>query len=234
MIDINLLPHHLRPIKRTPIPYLASGVVLIGVVLFVVMQLVGTQAAIMAKNRELKQNQKALDDLQDIVKQFNALVAKKKQVADKIATIDEIASDRIIWSRQLFNLGRLAPENFWYSGIQVDKKKVKENETQIDPKTKQETVKTITVDRPILKVTGFVVTGADGTDDVNPLLLATDKDDEFSKLFQLETLNLEFKEFDGRLIRSFAIEYLIQQEDEKAKEAKKAAENAAAKAKKTP
>jgi hypothetical protein len=209
MIRINLLPYHLRPVKRTPLPYLASGFVLVMAVLVMAGIFVSTQREIGATRRELAQYREELAELEAVVQKANELVAQKEQLAEKIDTIDEIVRDRIIWSRQLWNLSRLAPENLWFSEIAVETKHIRERRREMDPKTNTLKTTDVTIQRPVLQVSGYVVGGRDGSNDVSPFALATEQDPEFSDLFQIETSSLKDTDFEGYTVKSFTLEYRI-------------------------
>src|SRR5690606_40984203 len=103
MISINLLPVELRPIKRTPIPYIASALVAAAAVIAMGMTYTLGAAEAMSERAQLRKNQAALDKLQPVVDEYNALSAQKEKLAVQVQVIDDIARDRIIWSRQLYN-----------------------------------------------------------------------------------------------------------------------------------
>jgi len=144
-----------------------------------------------------------------VVNESKRLTALEEELAVKITTINEIIQARILWSRQLWNLDRLAPENFWYSGIKVAKKPYTEQVMVIDPNTKKQVSKEVTVQKPMLQVSGYVVATQGSTSDVSPLALATEQDPEFSSLFQLDTSSLKDTDFEGQPVKSFTLEYFI-------------------------
>lgn len=225
MIKINLLPHHLRPIKRSPIPYLACAGLFVAVLLYIAVSFVATQAQILSVQAELDANQAELDSLKQIVEESNQLEQLKLQLADKIETINEIVSNRIVWSRELWNLSRLKPDNFWYSEIAEASKTYSMQEPEIDPKTgkpaidpntKKVKMKTVNITRPILRVSGYVVGAEDGRSDVSPLTDALTSDPEFSRMFQLEPPSFQDTEFEGFPVKKFTLEFLIAPEAEAA------------------
>jgi hypothetical protein len=225
MITINLLPHHLRPIKRTPLPYIAVGIVAVLALLFIAYSFISTQAEIMAKRTQLAAHQKELEEKKKIVDESNELEKLKLQLADKIATIQEIASNRIVWSRELFNLSRLKPDNFWYSEILESSKSYPVQQPEMDPKTgkpkinettKKPEMKTVSITKPILRVTGFVVADASGRSDVSPLTDALSTDPEFVKMFQMEPPSFSDTEFEGFPVKKFTLEFQIAPEGEAA------------------
>jgi len=209
MITINLLPYHLRPIKHSLLPYLISGAVLIIVVLSIAAAFVSSQAKIAHMRNDLAQHKGELQSLSGIVKEYNGLVEQKRRLADKLSTINGIVRDRIIWSRQLWNLSRLAPRNFWYDAVSVDLKAFKEKQTIVDPKTGNEQVKDVTVKKPVMTLEGYVIESEFGKFDVSPLLLNLENDTEFSGLFQLQSYEMEDTEYEGYPVRRFSIQYLI-------------------------
>ena len=223
MISINLLPHHLRPIKRTPLPYIAVGAIAVLALLYIAFSFISTQAQIMGKQAQLAAHQQELEEKKKIVEESNDLEKLKLQLADKIATIQEIAANRIVWSRELFNLSRLKPENFWYSEIVETSKTYSMQVPDMDPKTgkqkineatKKPEVKTIPVTRPILRVSGYVVASGDGRSDVSPLTDVLSSDPEFVKMFQMEPPSFSDTDFEGFPVKKFTLEFQIRPEGE--------------------
>lgn len=209
MININLLPEELRPVKRTPVPYLLSALAAAMVVMAMGMIFVADAAHIASERRELAKNQKELDRLRPVVDEYNALSAQKEKLAVQVQTIDEIARDRIIWSRQLHNLNRLALKNLWYDAIQVKMKPYVETVTVYDPQQKKNVQKTERKERPVLTLSGYVVPGEDGQSSISPFTLSTDSDEEFSNLFMLDLSTFRDTEFEDVNVRSFSLEYII-------------------------
>jgi hypothetical protein len=209
MININLLPHEFRPIKRTPLPYLLSGAIAsITVVAIGVVSLINS-TDVKAANRRLADNKTALAQLKPIVEEYNSISEKKLKLAEQVNTINEIVSDRILWSRQLFNLNRLATENMWYDGIEVAHKQISEKKNVYDPKTKQMKQVSEKVDRRVITLSGFVIPGDDGVASVNPFTTETESDEEFSDLFQLDLSTFKDTMFEDVGVREFKLEYLI-------------------------
>ncbi|HOV72458.1 MAG TPA: hypothetical protein P5318_04330 [Candidatus Hydrogenedentes bacterium] len=216
MITINLLPYHLRPIKRTPLPYILSTLVLVLVLVALSVLWLQGQARISAKNAEFEQHKKELAGLQAIVDEFKRLSEQKTRLADKIQIIQDIVADRIIWSRQLFNISRLTPDNFWYSGIAEKQRTIKENRMVFNEQTGKEEMKSVTVPQRVLELKGYVITGADGSNDIYPLTFNMEQDPEFAGLFQLSLPKLVDTEFKGYRVRNFTLEYLVVEKKEEA------------------
>ncbi len=209
MILVNLLPYHLRPIKRTPIPYIAcmiAAVLIIGAIALVILS---DASKISSAKGELEAHKKELDKLRDVVEENNNLVKQKQQLAKKMLTIEEIVSGRIIWSKQLYNLAKLTPENFWFSDINVSTAPFKEEKKSIDPKTKKPKVTVITVPKPVLNVSGYVAPTVSGTKLVHPLIYATQRDKEFAEVFKFLSSDFEDTDFQGFPVKEFSLVYVI-------------------------
>lgn len=209
MITVNLLPYAHRPVKRTPLPYMLSGAAFVLTVGVIAMVFLKNQIDIGAAKRELAKHKTELQELQPIVDEYNSISEKKLQLAEQVDTINNIVSDRILWSRQLHNLNRLALDNMWYDGIEVSLKPFTETRMVYDPKTKKNETVTERVDKRVLTVTGYVTPGAEGTASVSPFTLATESDEEFSDLFQLDQSTFKDTMFEEVGVREFKLEYII-------------------------
>lgn len=209
MININLLPYHLRPIKRTPLPYLAVLIVWIVALAAMFINYMGTEGKISEEQLALAYNETELTKLGDVIEQFQKLQADKALLADKINTINEIVSDRIVWSRQLWNLSRLAPNNLWFTNIVVGTDKFIEERTTINPKTKKPETKPITIEKPVLNVEGYVVESEEMSKGVYPFMDATEEDEEFRDMFQLIDVDWTQEVLDGIEVKNFELQYLI-------------------------
>lgn len=219
MILINLLPEELRPIKRTPLPYIVSGGAFIGAIAVMALMFLSGVARVSGLNSELAKNEADLNALKTVVDEYNSLNQKKVNLKDKIATIQEILSDRKIWSEHLHKLASLTPENIWYSRIRaysvsqqvtVPKMDSETKKQAIDPNTKQPQTERKTMNVPILEVSGYVINDATGIANVAPLSEATSTDPEFSKHFDFDNVSkLEDTEFKSFAVRSFTLQYKI-------------------------
>lgn len=222
MIRINLLPYHLRPVKRTPLPYLVVFAVLGLAVLAMASIYLGTRAQVSAKRAELDKTTQELGKLKEVVDENNALVKQKESLAGKMGTIQEIVADRIIWSRQLFNISRLTPDNFWYDSITEKEIPITRQVKVFDEKTKKEETKTETIKNRVLQIGGYTVEGQDGNRDIYPLTFKMEQDPEFSALFQLNQPKFKDTQFEAFSVRNFTLEYNIAKKEEPAKDAKAA------------
>lgn len=230
MIHIDLLPDHLRPIKRTPLPYMISVLILAVCMLGIAGSFLAVQATIRLERHALASSKAELADpkLQAIVQESNRLETLKQNLDLRRTIISEIVSDQIVWSKRLWQLSSLTPENVWYSKIEEDIGKFTEEVMEPDPSTGQMRTITKTVDRPILRVEGYVVPGADGNSSVTPLTdnltalmdLTLPKDqheiddpelhsDSFGRFFVLDSPTFEDKDFEGFAAKKFELEFII-------------------------
>ncbi len=209
MITINLLPHDLRPIKRTPLPYIVGVLILAGVLLTISTMFIKKQGEISTAEATLSKNQADLVGLDPIVKEANGLAQKEKLLAVQAETIKEIVNDRIIWSRQLHNLSRLAKDNMWYKSIMQTTKQYVEMKQEYDPKTKKMIMKTDNVTLPVLVIKGYVVAGVDNEIGTNPIIEAFQSDPEFSKLFVLDPPTTGQDFIDDLRVTTFEIPFKI-------------------------
>ena len=206
MIRINLLPEHLRPIKRTPLPYLVSGAVLILAILVVAVLGYQGHSRVSRQRGELQQHQTELEGLKGVVEEMDQLSKQKVRLADKMSIIEEIVSDRIIWSRQLFNVSRLTPDNIWYSGVSQTEKQVPVYESVMNEKTKKAEMQKVMRSRRFLVLTGYVTPASDGSIETTPMLFKMEQDPEFSKMFTLTSPTVKDTIYDKYQVKTFTLE----------------------------
>ena len=219
MILINLLPEEIRPIKRSPLPYIVTGACLVGAIAVMALMFVSSLATQASLRSEFASLESDLAKLKPIVDEHNQLQEKKVVLKEKIETIQIILSDRKIWSEHLHKLASLTPKNVWYSRIRVyskpdkttrQKLDPKTNKPEIDPKTKQPKTEIINIRVPVLEVSGYVINDDGGLANVNPLMQATTTDPDFSKHFELDNLSkMEDTEYKGFAVRSFTLQYKV-------------------------
>ena len=219
MIVVNLLPQELRPIKRTPLPHLISLLVLVLAIAGMGLMFVGKASEIGRAKAKLAETEQQLDGLKETVEKYNALSTKKEQLENKINVIQEILEARIIWSQQLNELATLTPSNFWYKSIKVTSKTVREEKVvinektglpEVDPKTKKEKTVVVNVKRPMLEISGYVISDDDGSNQIYPLTFKTTEDPEFSQTFELDRPQILDAEYNGIPVKGFVLEYKIQ------------------------
>jgi hypothetical protein len=210
MITINLLPPELRPIKRTPVPYIVSVAILALIVLMVGAKYLSNRGAINDATELLAKHKEQRDELQPVIDEANELANKKKQLQEQVETISEITSDRIIWSEQMYHLSRLALENLWFHEIEVSPKTRIEMQEIYDPQKKRTKKKRVRVTETYLQVQGYVVPGESGDPRINPFLEAAEEDEEFSRTFDLDPeMEIIDTDFDGNPVREFTIEFKV-------------------------
>jgi len=185
---------------------------------FMVSLALAQRTELSATRNTLASEEKALADLQEVVNEANELANQKLALGSKIATIQEILSDRIVWSEQLDRLTKMAPENLWFREIEVVMESFsdevveidpKTNEPVIDPRTGQVRKKRQRVRKPVLQVSGYVMNDEQGQSVVHPFVERTDDDPQFNEQFTLLPSRLEDTEFNGIPVRGFTLTYLI-------------------------
>lgn len=209
MITINLLPQELRPIKRTPIPYMISGAILIVSVLLVAATFLQDMSQVKKATGKLNDHKQKREELMPVIDEANELAEKKLALSKQVETISEITQDRIIWSEQMYNLSRIALDNLWYHEISVSPRTTTETRQELDANGKMKTVR-IRLTKHFLKVEGYVVPGEDGQPYISYFIAGAEDDEEFSKTFTLDP-GTEFKdtEFEDNPVREFTIEFLV-------------------------
>jgi Tfp pilus assembly protein PilN len=214
MIRVNLLPYPYRPVRHSPIPYLLAILVLVAGVAGMVLLFGMKQREVIQARGELQVVENGLRELQAIINEHEQLKQLEEQLADKVAAIEDITRDRIIWSEQLYNLSRLLPSNMWYSDIRVETQTFMESRPFTDPQTKQQTMRRVQVEKPVLVIEGYATADDTGRYDINPLIAATEQDPEFASMFELEPPSFQDTQFDDFPVRKFTFEYVITQGDE--------------------
>lgn len=217
MIRINLLPHHMRPIKRTLLPHMLSILLLLGAFFWLSSLFFSERAELARTNRQYDAKNSELRGLDAVIKEHNELTQTKLQLQDKIETIQSILADRSLWSEWLHHLSTLTPDNIWYTKIRLTSRKFteerikmdKQGKPELNPKTKEPVIEKVQVQRPVLEVSGYAIEDASGEKNTAKLADTTNSDPKFSEKFQLFTAKTVDTEYNGYSVRSFTFEYLI-------------------------
>ena len=217
MIRINLLPHHLRPIQRTPLPYILSVAVLAATLAFMASWYMGVRNHYQAVNKSFNEANAALAKLSPVVDEYNGLVKEKVKLQEKVETIRPILQDRLLWSQWLHQLAKLTPDNIWYKRIKTITRKVQMEQAKLDKAGKPERDKTtgkivmekVPVDKQFLEVSGYAVEDESGRSSTAALAESTRNDEEFSKKFTMSSPRIEDTDFEGYAVRAFTFEYEV-------------------------
>ncbi len=217
MIRINLLPHHLRPIQRTPVPYILSVAVLAAILAFMATWYMGVRAEYNGVDKKYASASKELSGLAPVVEEYNGLVSEKLKLQEKVETIRPILQDRLLWSQWLHQLAKLTPENIWYKRIRTITRKVQMEQTKIgkngqperDPATGRPIIEKVPVDRQFLEVSGYAVEDESGRSSTSALAESTRNDEEFSRKFTMSSPRIEDTDFEGYSVRAFTFEYEV-------------------------
>jgi hypothetical protein len=217
MIRINLLPHHLRPIQRTPLPYILSVLVLGAMLAFMGSWYMSVHGEYAAVNKKYAAANTALTNLAPVVEEYNGLVKEKLKLQDKVETIRPILQDRLLWSQWIHQLARLTPENIWYKRIKTITRKVqmdqpkmgKNGQPERDATTGLVIIEKVPVDKQFLEVSGYAVEDESGQSSTAALAESTRNDEEFSRKFTMSSPRIEDTDFDGYAVRAFTFEYEV-------------------------
>lgn len=170
MIIVNLLPEEARPKVKTPIPYIASLTILGFAVLAMVWMWMASRDALAHQRAQLAQYEGQLNQYGNVVEQYNDLQDQKVALAEKIDIIKEIVKDRLVWSKELWRLSKLTPDNVWYSGINVVNRTATVTVMAYDAKKKKDVEKKERVTLPMLEIKGYVVADKSGKMGISPLM----------------------------------------------------------------
>ncbi len=217
MIRINLLPHHLRPIQRTPVPYILSAAVLAATLAFMATWYMSVSAEYRGIEKKYDVAKKSLGDLATVVEEYNGLVKEKLKLQDKVETIRPILQDRLLWSQWLHQLSKLTPDNIWYKRIQTITRKVqieqpkmaKNGQPERDQASGLPIMEKVPVDRQFLEVSGYAVEDESGRSSTAALAESTRNDEEFSRKFTMSSPRIEDTEFEKYAVRAFTFEYEV-------------------------
>ena len=218
MITVNLLPEALRPIKRTPLPYMAAIAVLILAILVMGKVGLGKQVEIGEQEKLYAEKKEELEALNKVVEDFNTLSSQKEQLVTMVAVIKDITDNRIIWSDKLHQLSVLMPKNIWLSSIreytkpdfEMVQKIGPDGKPAIDRTTKKPLMERRTFQKLMLEVEGFARPREDGEREVEPFIDALSTDEDFAARFHLDNPTLDYKDDDqGNSIRTFTFEFTI-------------------------
>ena len=210
MITINLLPSELRPIKRTPLPYILTTVLVVLSLGWCLTKYTDNLQELRGQEKTLAQNEKELLSLKESVETYNKLSEEKQLLASQLNTIDEITSDRIVWSEQLHSLTRLALTNMWYSNMAVKTRVSTITKEIVDPESgKKKTIKE-KITENVLTLEGFVSPDSEGRTSISPFTSATELDPAFSSQFQFIDFSMSDDiVFEDVTVKEFSLEYLI-------------------------
>ncbi|MBP8129626.1 MAG: hypothetical protein KA184_08580 [Candidatus Hydrogenedentes bacterium] len=218
MIRVNLLPEHLRPVKRTPLPYLASLLVLVLAIAAMGYVFMMMRGRIVDEQDRMANIESDLKKLAAIREDYLRLKEEEKKLQAKVDVIEEILKDRIVWSEQLDRLVTLTPENVWYDRIwvslEMDQREVvvvdeKTREPVMDPKTNRPKVEIIRTNEHRLHLSGYVKADESMRINVNPLLNNTRSDAQFAAVFPQKNPRFEDTEFNGFPVRRFTMDFGI-------------------------
>ncbi|MFC1734693.1 PilN domain-containing protein [Candidatus Hydrogenedentota bacterium] len=137
MININLLPEHLRPIERNTLPYhvllILSGVAF----LFIFISAINVQIEIGKKKSELQRINSDIQLLDTQLEEVKELDDRKTNLAAQVSAINKILKGRRLWAPRLAALAKVIPLTTWIEDFEetegeswvVKRTKTKDKET---------------------------------------------------------------------------------------------------------
>lgn len=122
MIEINLLPEHLRKkkgkkIQLQNVPIIPLGVGLLGFLFFVylLVTLIGG-----CNTRSLKRLNEKWAAMLPRWKEVHALKSEREALEQKIAVIDQLMATRLLWAKKLDELNNLVPAGIWLTSLSLN------------------------------------------------------------------------------------------------------------------
>jgi len=208
MININLLPPELRPIRRSGLPYVVvaiAGTVVVVVLLSIFM---ANGVAVANKSNDLEGLKAECQRVRESAKEVKELEIKKASIEAKDKAMKEITSDRIVWSEQLHYLARLMPDQVWLKDIEVETKTRTKTVPVPDAKEGQPKTKKVAVPYQSLKLTGYALSYKEemGVNLVGVFVKAIENDADFTTYFKSpEPHLLKDEEFGGVHVKEFEV-----------------------------
>ena len=208
MINVNLLPPELRPLRRSGLPYIIVAVAGAVVVIALLSIFMANKLTVANKDAELEGLKADLQRVRESAKQVKELEAKKASVEAKDKAIKDINSDRIVWSKQLSYLARLMPDQVWLKDIEVETKTRTETVPVPDAPEGQPQTKQVAVPYQSLKLTGYALSYKEemGVNLVGVFVKAIENDTDFTTYFKSpEPQLLKDEEFGGMNVKEFEV-----------------------------
>lgn len=138
MITINLLPKELRPRRKITIPakcmtFIAGGIVVILIFIHILVAMM-----INREKGKLAFLKKEYERIKPEYERVLKLKSDKENLEAKIALMDKLMAQRLLWSKKLNQLSDLMPPNVWLSSLSIisrpEKQTVGGKEVTIDRK----------------------------------------------------------------------------------------------------
>jgi outer membrane murein-binding lipoprotein Lpp len=181
-----------------------------GVVVFVALFSIGgaNKARIERKKTEFADLEAELQRVRQSADKVRELEAKQASIAAKNDAIEQITSDRIVWSEQLYYLAKLLPNDTWLKDIEVEHKTRKKTVPIPDAKEGEPTTKQIVVPYQSLKLIGYAMSYKDemGVNLVGVLVRAIEDDTSFGVHFRNpEPRLVKDEDFGGVSVKEFEV-----------------------------
>ena len=208
MINVNLLPPGLRPVRRSPLPYIVVGIAAGAVLVILLSVWMTTTVQLDNKRVKLEESKAELERVRESALEVKELEAKQASIAAKRKAIEQITSDRLVWSRQLYYLAKLMPDQVWLKDIQVETKTRRKEVPVPDAKEGEPKTKLVPVPYQSLKLCGYALSYQEemGVNLVGVLVCAIENAPQFSEHFiEPEPRLVEDEEFGGVNVKEFEV-----------------------------
>ena len=121
MITINLLPKEIQKEKDlSSLKWMASTVLIaLLVLLFLLWMFAGIH--LQARKVRLGGLERKWTELRPQVEKVNKLEERRKTLQIRVALVDNLLQNRLIWARKLSDISRLLPDGVWLNNLRVEK-----------------------------------------------------------------------------------------------------------------
>jgi len=119
MIKINLLPAELRPKKKTTLPVKAMSLIGGGIVVILILIHVLVGMKINQEKERLSLLKKEYEAIRPEYERVLKLKADKERLESKVALMEKLLIQRLLWAKKLNQFSDLMPPSVWLSSVSV-------------------------------------------------------------------------------------------------------------------
>ncbi|MBL7170763.1 MAG: PilN domain-containing protein [Candidatus Omnitrophica bacterium] len=119
MIKINLLPAELKPKKKTTLPVKAMSLIGGGIVVILILIHVLVGMKINQEKERLSLLKKEYEAIRPEYERVLKLKADKERLESKVALMEKLLIQRLLWAKKLNQFSDLMPPSVWLSSVSV-------------------------------------------------------------------------------------------------------------------
>ena len=119
MIKINLLPAELRPKKKTTLPVKPMSLIGVGIVVILILIHVLVGMKINQEKERLSLLKKEYEAIRPEYERVLKLKADKEMLEAKVALMEKLLIQRLLWAKKLNQFSDLMPPSVWLSSVSV-------------------------------------------------------------------------------------------------------------------